>query len=44
VQVILQGSLVERNAVTDESEEIPTGSEIIVIGVSGQTNLVVKRK
>ncbi len=44
VNVMLQGSYVERNAVTDECEAIPTGSEIIVVGVSGQTTLVVKRK
>ena len=44
VQVMLQGSFVERNAVTDDEEAIPTGCEIIVVGVSGQTDLVVKRK
>lgn len=44
VQVMLQGSYVERNAVTDDAESIPTGSEIIVVGVSGQTDLVVRRK
>ena len=44
VQVMIQGSYVERNAVTDEAEPIPTGSEIVVIGVSGNSNLVVKRK
>lgn len=44
VHVMLQGAYVERNAVTDETEAIPTGSEVIVVGVSGQTDLVVKRK
>lgn len=44
VQVMLQGSLVERDAVTDETEEIPTGTEIVVIGVSGQVELIIKRK
>ena len=44
VHLMLQGSYVERNAVTDESEAIPTGSEVVVIGISGQTDLVVKRK
>lgn len=44
VQVILQGVFVERNAVTDETETIPTGAEIVVVGVSGQVDLVVKRK
>ncbi len=44
VQVMLQGAFVERNAVTDETEAIPTGTEIVVVGVSGQVDLVVKRK
>lgn len=44
VHVMLQGSYVERNAVTDDAEAINTGSEIVVVGVSGQTDLVVKRK
>ncbi|MBE6779918.1 MAG: NfeD-like protein [Ruminococcaceae bacterium] len=44
VNIMLQGAYVERNAVTDETEAIPTGCEIIVIGTSGQTSLVVKRK
>ncbi len=44
VQVMLQGSYVERDAVTDDTEAIPTGSEIVVVGVSGQTSLVVRRK
>jgi len=44
VHVMLQGTYVERNAVTDESEPIPTGSEVVVVGVSGETDLVVKKK
>ena len=44
VEVMLQGTFVERNAVTDETEAIPTGTEIVVLGVSGQADLVVKRK
>ena len=44
VHIMLQGSYVERNAVTDENTSIPTGCEIIVVGTSGQTDLVVKRK
>ena len=44
VNVLLQGSYVEREAVTDEDTPLPTGSEVIVVGVSGQTTLVVKRK
>lgn len=44
VNILLQGSYVERNAVTDEAEPLTTGSEIVVIGLSGQSTLVVKRK
>lgn len=44
VNVLIQGAYVEREAVTDEAEPIPTGTEIVVIGLSGQTTLVVKRK
>lgn len=44
VHLMLQGALVERDAVTDEKEAIPTGSEIVVQMVSGQTTLVVRRK
>lgn len=44
VHLMLQGSYVERDAVTDEETSIPTGSEIVVIGVSGQTTLIVRKK
>ena len=44
VNVLLQGSYVEREAVTDEENAIPTGAEIVIVGLSGQTTLVVKRK
>jgi membrane protein implicated in regulation of membrane protease activity len=44
VHIMLQGMYVERNAVTDEAEAIPTGCEIVVVGISGGTDLVVKKK
>ena len=44
VTIMLQGVYVERDAVTDDDEPIKTGSEIVVVGTSGQTALVVKRK
>lgn len=44
VNILLQGSYVEREAVTDEDSPLPTGSEVVVVGTSGQTTLVVKRK
>lgn len=44
VQIMLQGVYAERNAVTDDETPIPTGAEIVVVGVSGQTDLVVRKK
>lgn len=44
VHLMLQGAYVERNAVTDDEKAIPTGAEVIIVGVSGQTDLIVKRK
>lgn len=44
VQLMLQGSFVELGAVTDDEVAILTGSEIVVVGISGQTDLVVRRK
>ena len=44
VHIMLQGAYVERNAVTDSDEPLVTGSEIVVVGVSGQTDLIVKKK
>ena len=44
VHLMLQGSYVERDAVTDQSEPIPTGCEAVVVGVSGQTTLVIEKK
>ncbi len=44
VNILLQGVYIERDAVTDEPQAIPTGSEIVVTGISGQTTLVVNKK
>lgn len=44
VHILIQGSYVERDAVTDEPEPIPTGSEVVVVRVSGETTLVVRKK
>lgn len=44
VHIMLQGAYVERNAVTDSEEALVTGSEVVVVGVSGQTDLIVKKK
>lgn len=44
VQLLLQGRLAEREAVTDDDVAIPTGAEVVVVALSGQSTLVVKRK
>lgn len=44
VNVTVQGAYIECEAVTDEQEPIATGREIVVIGTSGQSTLVVKTK
>lgn len=44
VHVMLQGTYVERDAITDEENAISTGAEIVVVGVSGQTTLIVRKK
>ena len=41
---MLQDTFVELDAVTDEENEIPSGREVVVIGLSGQSTLVVKSK
>lgn len=44
VTVLVQEKLCEFLAVTDEPEALPTGDEILVIGVSGRDTLVVTKK
>ena len=44
VTVTFQNSTHELDAVTDDSQDIPSYSEILVIGVTGRDTLVVKRK
>ena len=44
VNVLVQERLGEFDAVTDENEAIPTGTEVLVTAVSGKTTLVVCRK
>lgn len=44
VNLLLQDTYVELNAVTDEENLIPSGREVVVIGISGQNTLVVKSK
>ncbi len=44
VNVMIQGTYCEKDAVTDSAEPLPTGSEIVVTGFSGQNTLVVRKK
>ena len=44
VNVMLQGAYVERDAVTDEDAPLPYGTEVVVVGVSGENTLVVSKK
>ena len=44
VNLLLDGKLVEKEAVTDEEEMISYGEQIVVVGISGGTELIVQRK
>lgn len=44
VNVMLQGSYVERDAVTDDQTPLPYGTEVVVVGVSGENTLIVAKK
>ncbi len=44
VNLMLQGQFCELSAVTDQETPIATGTEITVVGISGASTLVVKRK
>ncbi len=44
INFLLDGKLVEKEAVTDETEMINYGEQVIVIGISGGSELIVKRK
>ncbi len=44
INIMIQGTLCERDAVTDEETDLPTGSEVVVVALSGQNTLVVKKK
>lgn len=44
VHIVVQDQLQELEAVTDETEPISTGTEVVVVGLSGGNTLVVCRK
>ncbi len=44
VNVTLQGTLIEVDAITDETERLPTGSRIRVVGLEGNNVLLVSKE
>lgn len=44
VHIVVQDQLQELDAVTDETGPLPTGTEVVVVGLSGGNTLVVCRK
>jgi hypothetical protein len=44
VTVLVSSQLREFDAVTDDGEVIPTGREVTVVGLSGRSTMVVRRK
>lgn len=44
VNLLLQGSYRELEAVTDENEDLGYGAQIVVVGVTGGNTLIVKKK
>lgn len=44
VSVLVQERLCELDAVTDEEQPIPTGCEVVIVALSGQSTLVVCKK
>lgn len=44
VNLLLDGKLVEKEAITDDREIIQYGEQIVVIGISGGAQLLVRRK
>lgn len=43
VSILLQERMVELEALTDQPDPIPTGSQVLVVGVTNQTTLLVKQ-
>ena len=41
---MLDGKLVEKDAITDEDDVLNYGEQIVVVGISGQTDLIVCKK
>ena len=44
VNLMLDGKLVEKDAITDEDDVLNYGEQIVVVGISGQTDLIVCKK
>ncbi len=44
INIVVQGKLCEKNAVTDEETMLNCDEEITVVGISGEETLIVRRK
>ena len=44
VNLMLDGKLVEKEAITDEDDVLNYGEQVVVVGISGQTDLIVCKK
>ncbi len=44
VNLLLDGALVEKEAVTDEESSIAYGEQVLVVGISGGNTLIVRKK
>lgn len=44
VMVVIQGGLRELEAITDEAEDIKTGTQVIIVSVEGGSKLLVKKQ
>ncbi len=44
ISAIIRGQLSEKFAVTDEETELKFGEEVTVVGISGESTLIVRRK
>ena len=44
INAVIKGKLSEKNAVTDEDTDIEYGEEVVVMGISGEDTLIVRRK
>lgn len=44
IMVVIQGGLRELEAITDETEELKTGTKVTIVSVEGESKLLVKKQ